>query len=164
MSDWDFEPGRPLRVPSTCRLSSNAAHTVPDQTFRRARGKFGHTSKGGRGERSAVREVNETTHRRSAALPFRRFFDLRIFGSSSSSVSCFLLPLFFLPPRDPLRDAERFPFFFCPRFVAAELEAFAAGTAGTAALTSVAVPHVEPRVVIFVRSRAPSILLLKLIC
>ena len=85
MSDWDFEPGRPLRVPST-GCSSNAAHTVPDQTFRRARGKFGHTSKGGRGERSAVREVNETTHRRSAALPFRRFFDLRIFGSSSSSV------------------------------------------------------------------------------
>ena len=131
-------------------MQLNAAHTVPDQTFRRARGKFGHTSKGGRGERSAVREVNETTHRRSAALPFRRFFDLRIFGSSSSSVSCFLLPFFFFPPRDPLRDAERFPFFFCPRFVA-ELEAFAAGTAGTAALTSVAVPHVESRV-IFVRA------------
>ena len=151
MSDWDFEPGCPLRVPST-GCSSNAAHTVPDQTSRRARGKFGHTSKGGRGERSAVREVNETTHRRSAALPFRRFFDLRILGSSSSSVSCFLLPFFSRSaPRDPLRDAERFPFFFCPRFVA-ELEAFAAGTAGTAALTSVAVPHVEPRVVIFVRT------------
>ena len=161
MSDWDFEPGRPLRVPST-GCSSNAAHTVPDQTFRRARGKFGHTSKGGRWERSAVREVNETTHRRSAALPFRRFFDLRIFGSSSSSVSCFLLPFFFFPPRDPLRDAERFPFFFCPRFVAAELEAFAAGTAGTAALTSVAVPHVEPRVVIFVREHRQ--LLLKVDC
>jgi hypothetical protein len=45
-------------------------------------------------------------------------------------------PFDFFPPRDPLRDAERFfPFFFCPRFVV-ELKAFAAGTAGTAALTA----------------------------
>ena len=54
-------------------------------------------------------------------------------GTSSS----LHFPFFdFFPPRDPLRDAERFfPFFFCPRFVV-ELKAFAAGTAGTAALTA----------------------------